>query len=834
MGAIEDILDAVRERGAITRAELIDDWGLKLEEYAELLAAARTTADVVPRRGRIGGLESALPNTREASQTVESDEADDEILASVLATLESSRSLTRAEVCAFAGLNGKEEYVAFAKRLEAYALERRRVVDRKKGVGGLCLRENAQELYRRLLHSEERRLTTARIKALSGAEGSDGYRMLLDEIEAVAGSDGRRLKRLKGPGGVAVVPTMSEVLHGLRLRKSLRQNELIELAEIDPDGYPQFVEALLAEARASGLKVEPMLGHPGGFEVREDIQADEGRPEGAALEPWQQAAVEVLAELAPSKLEELAGDALYNAVRRLSGRRGRRPVATAIVLRLGVDLLADTEVREALATNKGIEAPGRWHAGGRAAQRFVEALGLPSRFAGERADEQRPDIQILEGRLRLRDLEDFQKSVRTQLLERLESPGARALVSLPTGAGKTRVAVDTIRTLLTREYDPQTLSSANARGVVLWLAHTDELCEQACQCIIDVWADSPEACPLGLVRFWGHYSDFSVKHEDVTARLDSPCVIVSTPQRLDNIRRKANVENVQRSEEFLTRLQRALRLIVIDEAHRAAAPIYRRIADYYDTGEPGVVGLTATPFRNVGAPEAGAQELQAIFHELVEPQVIGTLENPDSQQLRRALQQRGVLAEPSFEEILTNVNLGRIEDEPETLAEINAIDQQLRNRADVPARRDAVLARILPIARKDGTSIIYFGPTVKDSEIMAYMLQYHGVPAAVVSGSTRDPARKQAISQFKEGRVKVLCNCEVLTTGFDHPPITHVVIARPTMSQVLYEQMVGRGLRGVRFGGTPTCEILDCLDSFPGGGRPQLGFDRFREAWGLA
>ena len=59
----------------------------------------------------------------------------------------------------------------------------------------------------------------------------------------------------------------------------------------------------------------------------------------------------------------------------------------------------------------------------------------------------------------------------------------------------------------------------------------------------------------------------------------------------------------------------------------------------------------------------------------------------------------------------------------------------------------------------------------------------------------------------------MLCNCEVLTTGFDAPRVTHVVMARPTVSQVLYEQMVGRGLRGAEFGGTGPCTIIDCKDT---------------------
>jgi superfamily II DNA or RNA helicase len=55
-------------------------------------------------------------------------------------------------------------------------------------------------------------------------------------------------------------------------------------------------------------------------------------------------------------------------------------------------------------------------------------------------------------------------------------------------------------------------------------------------------------------------------------------------------------------------------------------------------------------------------------------------------------------------------------------------------------------------------------------------------------------------------------------------------MARPTVSRVLYEQIVGRGLRGPKFGGTATCAILDCEDNFRGD-RPQLGYEAFRKVW---
>ena len=113
---------------------------------------------------------------------------------------------------------------------------------------------------------------------------------------------------------------------------------------------------------------------------------------------------------------------------------------------------------------------------------------------------------------------------------------------------------------------------------------------------------------------------------------------------------------------------------------------------------------------------------------------------------------------------------------------------------------------------------------------MAFLLRQKGIFAAFVSGNTRDVTRRKIIAEFKAAKVKVLCNCEVLTTGFDAPTVTHIVMARPTVSQVLYEQMIGRGLRGPKFGGTATCVIIDLEDKYRSE-RPKLGYQQFHDLW---
>jgi superfamily II DNA or RNA helicase len=615
-------------------------------------------------------------------------------------------------------------------------------------------------------------------------------------------------------------------------RGALTKLEILELLGFDDETFTALRRTLIARG-----KVQAGPARVGGFVARDTRTAAAPSTGTAEIlrEDWEDAAVARLVELLSLKqLEELLGRMRLFVRRVRLAREGvDRPLrkdeaASALVIQHGIDLLAHKPLRAAVAKACGAPAPASWHAGKNAAIAFVRAARLPPELAGLPRDESRPSFEYLEGRFQLRELEDFQEEVRDRLAAGLHDPGHRSLVTLPTGAGKTRVAVQAIRDWLTARYHPE--ASVTPRAAVLWLAHTEELCEQACACFRQVWEGSERVAPLLLVRFWGTYTDDLEAHRPTLARIiECPSVLVSTPQRLSGVLAGARPGAAP----VATDLARALGLLVIDEAHRAAAPIYRRvIAGLLGTSSPTpVVGLTATPFRREYAeddPEAGTQELRAIFRNLIEP--LGTL----GEQPRLTLQRDGVLAEPVFETIVTGapMKMPHLESALPSQEEVERIDRALALRADNPRRRLAILDRIVPLAQDPRHLILYFGPSVDDAECMAYLLRERQIPAAVVSGQTRPVTRRRAIERFKRAELRVLCNCEVLTTGFDAPKVSHVVMARPTVSQVLYEQMVGRGLRGPKFGGTAICTILDCEDDY--GEKPvwpELGYQRFRRVW---
>lgn len=173
----------------------------------------------------------------------------------------------------------------------------------------------------------------------------------------------------------------------------------------------------------------------------------------------------------------------------------------------GPDLLADREVRRIIADRSGplyldrlhdyemgkqgkrthrskvdAIAERKWHPGKSWATHFVHSLRLPLVYAGSRSAQSLPDSLVIEPCVKLPSLRDFQVELRNQVLDLVNrrSVNNRAIVTLPTGAGKTRTAVEAL--LEWRQSLPD-------RPIILWIAQSDELCEQAVQSFKEVWFD---------------------------------------------------------------------------------------------------------------------------------------------------------------------------------------------------------------------------------------------------------------------------------------------------------------------------------------------------------
>lgn len=242
-----------------------------------------------------------------------------------------------------------------------------------------------------------------------------------------------------------------------------------------------------------------------------------------------------------------------------------------------------------------------------------------------------------------------------------------------------------------------------------------------------------------------------------------------------------------------------------------------------------MIGLTATPFRTVqGAPspDEATESLRTVFSDgLFLPSVLG--DDP-----KGTLITRRILARPIYNRLevtnLSSVATGLSDDRLE-----GQIDRELGRLAGRDLRRRRRIVDTLTHVLHDSppARVLYFGPTVADAEVISFLLLQSGFRAACLSAVTHASSRRDMVKRFRDGEYQVLCNHGVLTTGFDDPRITHVVVARPTVSLVLYEQMVVGGLRGPGFGGTGECQIFSVEDTFAGGSAATTVWRSFIDSW---
>ena len=139
-------------------------------------------------------------------------------------------------------------------------------------------------------------------------------------------------------------------------------------------------------------------------------------------------------------------------------------------------------------------------------------------------------------------------------------------------------------------------------------------------------------------------------------------------------------------------------------------------------------------------------------------------------------------------------------DLPQGLLDIIARDDQ----------RNIIIADYLQKLNKDRKQVLYFAPNVEQSKFMCAVMIAMGAKAAHVDGHTPIEYRREVVAKFRKSYLNFIFNFDVFSAGFDAPNIDAVFIARPTSSIVRHQQMIGRGLRGPKMGGTENCTIYRC------------------------
>ena len=262
----------------------------------------------------------------------------------------------------------------------------------------------------------------------------------------------------------------------------------------------------------------------------------------------------------------------------------------------------------------------------------------------------------------------------------------------------------------------------------------------------------------------------------------------------------ASIQSLARRSRLL-QLPEDVDLIVIDEAHHIAANTYKRLLYRYgliDKFTCGInnakgitpvfsehrelLGVTATPNRT------DEIALDPFFDAI--PFRLSTLDLIPE-----------YLTDFSCLTVNTGVDLSGVRTRKGDLVEGQLGEEMLRQGLI------AELPRVIDDYLTDRDRILIFLPTVATCEQAVSELCFAGIEARCVVGKTPRSERQQTLNDFAAGDVRVVVNCMVLTEGFDCPDIDALVIARPTKSAMLIQQMVGRGLRKAER--KSDCKIID-------------------------
>jgi superfamily II DNA or RNA helicase len=361
-------------------------------------------------------------------------------------------------------------------------------------------------------------------------------------------------------------------------------------------------------------------------------------------------------------------------------------------------------------------------------------------------------------------LRPYQEEALQAVVDNLCAGIRQQLLVLATGLGKTVIAAQL-----------PTVLKAIAPGKLLFVAHRNELLTQA----------------IDKIKIWN--PSLKVGLEKAEKHADPDCdVIVACNASIGRAGSK-------RMDHFWDDIS----VIVIDEVHHAIADSYLNILN--DSGvllpdsKKVLIGLTATPKRHNRKRTNQANlldedelvSLKSIFKKVVY-----------SYGIRKGIKQGYLAPLCGF-----RINTKTVLDGVKTTAGDFQVDE-LSNAVNTPERNAQVVK-----AWKDNVKdkqTLCFTVDVQHAKDLANTFLHNGVLAQPIYGD--DPQRADKLQWFENGKIQVLCNCALLTEGFDSPSVACIVLARPTKSGSLYTQMVGRGTRLKE--GKEKCIVIDVCDCY--------------------
>lgn len=419
----------------------------------------------------------------------------------------------------------------------------------------------------------------------------------------------------------------------------------------------------------------------------------------------------------------------------------------------------------------------------------------------------------------MNELYDYQYMIKQQAINDLsnEEKGLyKILIHMPTGTGKTKTTMHIISHYINH--------ISKARGLVVWIAHSDELLKQAYETFKSVWSHLGQR-NLTIYKGWNGYPD----------SFDNGILFTSIQALLSKMKKT-----------IFDYIDRNSTLIVFDEVHKAGASKYRKCVDALTSKQyeytKSFIGLTATPGRTTEISkenEAFSGSFDHIIGIDVEKVISITLNKNEAANYSGS---KEVIPYFQDQKILARLNRKVLDFELDSELKASLKIELKKTREDYSddllekiglnkARNTKIVEELRRLNEK-GVPTIVFACSLQHAQMLSAFLKILNIPNALVYGDMSKYEREKAISDFKnpDSPIKIIINYEILTTGFDSTNIRCVFITRPTKSVILYSQMIGRGLRGPKMGGNAECLLIDVKENLEAYNENDA-FKHFDEYW---
>ena len=364
---------------------------------------------------------------------------------------------------------------------------------------------------------------------------------------------------------------------------------------------------------------------------------------------------------------------------------------------------------------------------------------------------------------------------------------------MPTGTGKTKTTMHIIAHYLN--------FVSKGHGTIIWIAHSDELLKQAYSTFLSVWSHLA-LFEINVYKGWVSFP---------TAICDG--ILFTSIQALQ---KKIN-------KPIFDELQKKASLIIFDEVHKSGASKYKECIDrlMLKENEYGkkFIGLTATPGRTTEVSRQNVLFRNDFDHFVgIDVDKINSLSLTENEARNyqgskdpiKYFQEHNYLSRIVVEPLKFELDPVVYEKlKKEFASKRDDYSESLLKEIGLNKSRNMIIVEKLQELNRNNTPTIVFACSVQHAKMLSAFLRLLNIDNSLVTGETGSYERSKAIGDFKEGKVNIIINYEILTTGFDSTNIKCVFITRPTKSVILYSQMIGRGLRGLKMGGNSECKLID-------------------------